>query len=185
MTDKSAIDGDYSNFQLVQSRKVCRITVEFPIERAGEVIRLLGFPAPHSTTRCAVALLTEYKPGVLIEHDEGVGKAAGDAPTLEDGGRNGTAPGLSSPAAPKSPRAPRKWEDMPLSQRAGIRCQESSFWQYLGVKDSDEAADAVYHRCLVTSRSDILPGTAAGQTWMNIERDFQAWQKAPSMGVEI
>lgn len=185
MTDKSAIDGDYSNFQLVQSRKVCRITVEFPIERAGEVIRLLGFPAPHSTTRCAVALLNEQVP--LPSQ----GKAAGDAPTREDGvvvSGEAPAPGNNegtSPAAPKPPRAPRKWEDMPLSQRAGIRCQESSFWQYLGVNSGDDAADAVYHRCLVTSRSDIIPGTAAGQTWMNIERDYQAWQKAPSMGVEV
>jgi hypothetical protein len=186
MTDKSAaIDGDYSNFQLVQSRKVCRITVEFPIERAGEVIRLLGFPAPHSTTRCAVALLNDAAP--LGDQ----GKAAGDAPTREDGsvdvaGKNRADAALSSsPAAPKSPRAPRKWEDMPLPEQVGLRCQETKFWRYIGAHNGIGAADKVRSACVVLSRKEILPGTAAGQTWMNIERDYQAWQKAPSMGVEI
>jgi hypothetical protein len=182
MTDKNAIDGDYSNFQLVQSRKVCRITVEFPIERAGEVIRLLGFPAPHSTTRCAVALLNEQVPRE--------GKAAGDAPTREDGvnGRSAThAPTeiSTSPAAPKPPRAPRKWEDMPLPEQVGLRCQETKFWRYIGAHNGIGAADKVRSACVVLSRKEILPGTAAGQTWMALERDYQAWQKAPSMGVEI
>jgi hypothetical protein len=184
MTDKSAaIDGDYSNFQLVQSRKVCRITVEFPIERAGEVIHLLGFPAPHSTTRCAVALLNEQVP--LGDQ----GKAAGDAPTREDGDTAGkhrpSAEDSTSPAAPKTPRAPRKWEEMPLPEQVGVRCQDQKFWRYIGAHNGIGAADKVRSACVVLSRKEILPGTAAGQTWMALERDYQAWQKAPSMGVEI
>jgi hypothetical protein len=184
MTDKSAIDGDYSNFQLVQSRKVCRITVEFPIERAGEVIRLLGFPAPHSTTRCAVALLTDIVPRE--------GKAAGDAPTREDGERIGTTGSATSanvvtnsPAAPKPQRAPRKWGEMPLPEQVGVRCQDEKFWRYLHVNSADDATIHIRDRCLVISRKEILPGTAAGDTWLAIERDYQAWQKAPAMGVEI
>jgi hypothetical protein len=156
---------------LVQSRKVCRITVEFPIERAGEVIRLLGFPAPHSTTRCAVALLNDAVP--LGDQ----GKAAGEA--------NTSAGSDPAPAAPKPPRAPRKWEDMPMPEQVGVRCQDQKFWRYLGVTGGAESADKVRNMCVVQSRKKILPGTAAGQTWMNIERDYQAWQKAPSMGVEI
>jgi hypothetical protein len=74
---------------------------------------------------------------------------------------------------------------MPMSEQAGVRCNEPVFWQYLNVDDANEAKNEIYLRCVVTSRTDIIPGTAAGQTWMNIERDYQAWQKAPAMGVEI
>jgi hypothetical protein len=72
-----------------------------------------------------------------------------------------------------------------MPEQVGVRCQDEKFWRYLRVNHTDDATKLIRDRCLVISRKEILPGTAAGDTWLAIDRDYQAWQKAPSMGVEI
>jgi hypothetical protein len=187
MTDKSAepaaIVGDYANYRRLETRKVFQVFIEWPLEMEAEVLKMLGTPNVNRPTRCAVALLNDAIPLSLQ------GKAAGDVATREDAPapfrKDAARASAESPAAPKPTRAPRKWDDMPLAEQAGVRCQDKKFWNYLDVSNADQAAHRVCNVCVVVSRKDILPGTAAGQTWMALERDYQAWQKAPSMGVEI
>jgi hypothetical protein len=189
MTDKSAepaaIVGDYANYRRLETRKVFQVFIEWPLEMEAEVLKMLGTPNVNRPTRCAVALLTDLVPRE--------GKAAGDSISVVNGvhvcgDALSGAPADSarpSPAAPKPPRAPRKWEDMPMPEQVGVRCQDAMFWRYLHVNSANDATIHIRDRCLVISRKEILPGTAAGDTWLAIDRDYQAWQKASAMGVEI
>lgn len=52
-----ALDGDYSGFKHYKGRKVIAIEIEFPEERAQEVIEYLGMPLGGSNKPVAVALL--------------------------------------------------------------------------------------------------------------------------------
>lgn len=181
MTYKSAaaIDGDYSNFQLVQSRKVCRIVIEFPIERADEVVRLLGWPKPHSTTRCAVALLNNSVPRE--------GKAAGDGAGSNSGSTGTKADYSTVNQSPPSPAAlsPRKWHQLTYAQQAGMRCNEVAFWRWLKVPDKPHAEQSVREWCGVTTRADLDRIEGAGEIWAKMDTSYQAWQRAPAMGAGI
>lgn len=82
---------------------------------------------------------------------------------------------------PKAPavlipaKAKRKWDQLSCVEQACIRCGEPHFQEWLKVKTTEEAADAVRHWCNVTTRSDIKDGTAAATRWRTMEREFDAW----------
>lgn len=73
MSDDCVIEGDYADFKIVRTRQVCQIVVEVPIEKAGEVSRLLGFPLPGTNTRCAVVRLNLPGAGASTAARERVG----------------------------------------------------------------------------------------------------------------
>lgn len=99
-----------------------------------------------------------------------------------------------TPAAPvenpKQNAAPdrKRWEDMPLSQQAAIRCGEPEFQKFLdrsicavrgwsGPKDAEEAAHVVRHFCQIDSRSELNRNEQAATLWKRLDSDFWAWQR--------
>lgn len=69
----------------------------------------------------------------------------------------------------------QSWDDMPLTQQAGIRCGDAAFQHWLGATDAKQAADHVRTYCAVGSRKHLVRGTQAGERWLHLERDFQAF----------
>lgn len=57
--ENAIVNGEFVNFKNVQSRKAFQIVIEFPAERAMEVLRKLGNPSGHESRYVAVALLTK------------------------------------------------------------------------------------------------------------------------------
>lgn len=88
----------------------------------------------------------------------------------------------SEPAKAEKPR--QRWESLPLSQQAAIRCGEESFWRFLAethslsvIGTSDEAADYVRIACGVKSRAEIGKTEASAKAWRDLDGEFQYWQR--------
>lgn len=59
----TAINAELSNYKLINGRKVMQIILEVPLEHAGHVIEILGWPNPAESKYVGVALL-DYKHGI-------------------------------------------------------------------------------------------------------------------------
>jgi len=80
-----------------------------------------------------------------------------------------------APAASEKPRRP--FHDLPLSQQAGIRCQDEKFHKFLrdrGWRGIDDAA-AVRAECKVSSRSEFDTDNVAGLCWQNLNTSYEIW----------
>jgi hypothetical protein len=158
MSTPAIISGDLTTFKHVPTRKVYQLIVEIPAEAASAAFATLGMPGTVSQIPVAVARL----------NIEATAKAE---PTKER----------------------RSFTELPYAQQAAMRCQEREFqlyvadflapsaWQSLskrseGRTPADVAAQLVRDWCRVTSRSDIIKGTQAGDNWEHIEGDFYAHQ---------
>jgi hypothetical protein len=88
---------------------------------------------------------------------------------------------------PKEDKPRRKFDAMPRSQQAGIRCNEVAFWRYLNercnfvfvVDDERSAGAAVREICNVKSRADL--DAHAAVSWDRLEATFQTWMKHPEL----
>lgn len=153
MTKPAAFTGTFSDIRSVKTRGVVQLIIELPIEKAAEVIAAWGYPQPASEIPVAVARLST---------------AAASAPPSVAGTSGGG--------------EFRKWDEMPMSQQAGIRCNEPSFRAFLnhkyGTPQSDIQPDqAVRGLCQVQSRSEIIRGTPAGDRWHDLDVQFQNWKR--------
>lgn len=73
----------------------------------------------------------------------------------------------------------KRWDELPLSQQAAIRCNEPGFQQFMEAQDEKEAADNVRRYCGVTSRSSIEKNTTHGFAWLSLEQSYQHWLRNP------
>lgn len=152
MSEPAAIDGDYANFALVKTRGVCQVIVEFPIEHAEKVTRLLGFPLHGKVKRVALALLNE----------------PGPKPSLTSGPAEGGAATTGADAAPPSPK--------PNSTRAVMMAKDARFWEFAGVGDEAAANSYLKKVCQVESRSELNEGRAA-EKFETLRKDFRSWRQ--------
>lgn len=83
-----------------------------------------------------------------------------------------------------SGRAKRSFHELPLSQQAALRCNDSMFRTFLaesggykGALDTTMAAEDVRARCGIGSRSmlDDVRNASARHIWTQIEREYQSW----------
>lgn len=90
----------------------------------------------------------------------------------------------SDEPAPEKPH--KSWHDMMPAQQAGILCNEPAFTRFLyerypNTLHNSDAAQAIRDLCGVTSRSRIVPGTAAAGTWRTIASDYREWMREPEI----
>ena len=158
MSAPAAISGDFATYKHVQGRKMLQLVIEVPAEMASAVFAALGTPGSGEAIPVALARLNKA-------------------------------------AKPEAPKERRSFTELPYAQQAALRCQEPAFQEY--VKDkapvawanisnrhlgeaplppADCAAQLVRDWCRVTSRSEIVKGTQAGDNWEHIEADFYAEQ---------
>lgn len=86
----------------------------------------------------------------------------------------------AEPAKPERPR--QKWESLPLSQQAAMRCGEVPFQRFLRERRAVSAemppAEAVRLICGVTSRGDIGKTEHSGKAWRDLDGEYQYWLRA-------
>jgi hypothetical protein len=164
-----------------------QLTFEVAVEDSERALRVLGMPRSGENRWCAIALLANN--GSANENDAGPHKNA--QRQLESTEAPSALLGHSPPLMPVSiaavgtseTRERRAFSDMPLSQQAALRCNETRFQFFLVDTDHDmrfkrlgwTAADEVRTRCLVQSRSEIKIDTPAGDAWDDLESRYQAW----------
>ncbi len=162
----AAFQATFSDWKLIRSRKVVQIVLEVPLEAAGQAYDVLGgMPNPGAETWCAVARLK---------------------------GKEGNSTPLTDTPAPASveasPVRARKWEDLSPTVQCCIRCNEPPFVEFLAsryrqcTKSTADARVLMHELCDVKSRSDILAGTKAAETWQRIEQTYQTWLLAERVG---
>lgn len=79
----------------------------------------------------------------------------------------------------KMPKDRKPFASLPLSQQAGIRCQDEEYKAFLvwrcpstpGLKWSER----VHILCRVNSRAGLVRGTEAGDRWLALEDEYQAY----------
>lgn len=77
MTD-AVMQGAYSDFKVIKSRKVIQMVVEFPIESSASFVEMFGIPQPHEEQWVAVALMNK----TAVTRNETAMKAIQDAGIL-------------------------------------------------------------------------------------------------------
>lgn len=93
-------------------------------------------------------------------------------------------PAQKTEKAASEPEKPgkRHWDEIPLAEQAGIRCNDDRFVEWLVGKyhsawQTDEgpmlAQGIVRRECHVNSRSEIQEGTKAALRWRALDREFQ------------
>jgi hypothetical protein len=193
MTNLAAIQGTFADFKTVKSRSVVQIVIEIPIEAGKHAIDVLGFPQPGAEIPVALARLDP-------EHVS----AAASSVTADPAGANGVKSASPRGDVPEGDEGKpghqpepvsRSWSELPYPQRAGIRCGEPAYQEFLmlkfkdkmllstinwcDMKASDVAALLQREACCVKSRSEIKPGTPAAAAFDRIESDYQFWLRHP------
>lgn len=85
----------------------------------------------------------------------------------------------ATPVASKKPRRP--FHELPLSQQAGIRCQDEGFRNFLSrmkfwqAATESEAAEYLYSACGVESRAFLDTNEQAGKVWQRINTAYEQW----------
>lgn len=69
-----------------------------------------------------------------------------------------------------------KFWQLPFPQQAALKSKDEKFAEWLGVRPGDDCAQAIRERCCVDSRSKIIKGTAPGNEWTNILREYEAYR---------
>jgi len=134
----------------VPTRKVCQLTVEFPIEEL-----------PH------VAQIAEHGVWVAVAR---IQEVAATTPLAAAGGE--------APDAPPTVSPPPKIKQGTLAYQAVKACRDPVFWKWLEVPNEQTAIARVYELLDIESRGEIIPGTRAGAAWQMLESKFTAWRVA-------
>lgn len=158
----AVIDGLYADFKFVKTRGVAQVVIEIPLERAAGFVEMFGVPNPAEEAWVAVAKLVKPAPERVDDDEQ----------ALQGGGRG-------SSEDPRPASAPRRFEEMPRAQQAGILCNEDHFRQYIGVETEDEAAAWVRATCRVASRTEL--NAKAPDQWDKIVSDYRTWERYGDM----
>jgi|WetSurMetagenome_2_1015567.scaffolds.fasta_scaffold01778_17 hypothetical protein len=77
------------------------------------------------------------------------------------------------PAQPAGAKEHRAFADLPYPQQIALKGKDEDFQRFLGVSTEENCADYVRTLCHVVSRSEIKPGTPAGDRWIALLREFE------------
>lgn len=64
----------------------------------------------------------------------------------------------------------RRWEMLSIGERAGIRCNEKAFQEFLGVENTEDAATFLRNSFGVQSRKDI-----PADKWAELDGEYDLW----------
>lgn len=148
MTDEpAAIKAVFADWRTVKGRKQLQLIFEVPLEQQGLVLKMLGAPMPDRHIPVAIALL-----------DPGKESSCGEEPSAT--------------------KSRRQFLDLSMSQQAGIKANDLKFQLFMSTTDigkqCEDAAEAIRQWCGVTTRADIVPGTIAGDRWVQLLNMYNA-----------
>ena len=154
MDKPAAIAGSLVDVRNVGTRACVRLAIEVPAEQAPLVLAAFGWPTGAEPVPVAIARLN--------------GAVAAPEPAND------------TPKAEK----PRSY-----AQQAALMGNMPSFWKYLTehalkdgsyVGDAEGAAMAIRRLCGVSSRRDLLAGTAAGRFFKDLKASYESWLMVPT-----
>ncbi len=162
----SAIKGVYTQLQTYKEKPYVTLHIEFPEEMADEIIRTIGWPKKGESTWLAVALL---KP-------EAMEPQFGPSLKLSE-----------NPKAFVVEKVKKSFGDLPLSNQAGMLCENARFQVYLlqdheppdteGVTMGAEwAATCLREMCGIKSRIELDTNDMAAEAFREIVSDYEAWK---------
>ncbi len=155
----TAVLASFADFKLVKTRQMAQFVFELPLEKADAALAALGgVPQPDKEVWVGIAPITE----------EAAQRAATPAP--ED--ITITWPASRWPPTDK-PKERQRWDTLPPTQQAGIRCNDVEFQAWLSASNADEAALSVRNRCGVKSRTELATDNVAAALWRQMDIDFQ------------
>lgn len=145
---KAVFSGNYVDMKFIRSRSACQIVLEIPLERAADFIAAFGAPNPGIETPVAIARLDPNKAKAVEAEPE--------------------------PAPAPAPVKDRtKWDELPASARAAMRCNNPEFQKFIGATSIAEAASIVRSRCGITSRSELsINNVTAMREWNDLDDSF-------------
>lgn len=170
--DKAVVDGEYVTYSHIKTRKTFTITIEFPEEKALEVLNILGAPVAESSNPVAVCLL--------------------DKSNIQENPSTGITEHTTK----------EKTEGEKLRIRAVMLCKELKFWeftlsyipQYGGeeyrkfVDDLDviekrykccegeaHAILVIYNYCGIDSRSELTTNNIAQKAFKSLDKRYKEW----------
>lgn len=171
MKQAAAIMGSLVDVRNVGTHKCVKLTIHVPAEHAPKVFECFGWPTGVDPVPVALARL---KPESEVVQDQ-------------SSERHKTLP-RSADDSPLPGGAKKSWHDMPLSQQAGVLCNEKSFWRFLAetnnntvTDDSESAARAVRGFCQVNSRADIGKDEFSRRAWITLVSNYRAWIREPEV----
>lgn len=161
-----------------------RLTIDVPKERAQEALAVLGFPAGQTV---ALARLNESAgavlPGTAAAADAGAPASFGPPEPADAGVASRPATNICIPKERAQFGAKRAWHELTRAQRAGIRCGEPRFAEFLAKRwrsafcgdcDSDPA-EFVRGHCGIRSRSELDTSGLAAARWDALDAEYRAW----------
>jgi hypothetical protein len=147
----AAIMANLVDVRNVAAHKSVRLEIHVPSEQAGEVLKAFGWPTMVDPVQVAIARIHPEK-------------------------------SVSAPPTPANDD-PKQWS---LAQQAGYLCKKPSFAKFLKetlglvVSNPDGAAEYVRLYCRVSSRSELISNTEAGNRWLMLQSAYDAWVAEPA-----
>lgn len=167
MKNAAAFRACYSDFKLVKTRGVVQLVFEVPLSEADAAYQVVGgMPDPGADRWFAIARLNTGADSDPLPPVAPVREAD-----------------VSGPPSASRPIAPEKR----LTRQAAICCADPVFRLFLAhihcgnnVIDEPKATAFVRDYCNVVTRKDIIPGTDAGDRWIDLHGQFEAWKLVPA-----
>ena len=170
MTKQAAIAAQLVDVRNVNTHKCVRMTIDVPAEQAIMVVEAFGWPTQANPVPVAIARLDPSK-----------NKQLGGNPPSEPADPDKFAARQDRPVKPRKPVA----SDKRLAQQAGILCSNNAFQAFMfenefAVAQNEEsvAAGVRLYCGGITSRAEIVPGTAPAERWIDLRGRFDAWMSA-------
>lgn len=144
-------DAEYADFKNVKTRSVAQFVFEVPIEKANQIIQMIGLPNAGEPQWFGIARLN-----------------------------NGADVVPAQPAVPEgvpmpSPATSRK--EMSYAQRAGMLCNDEQFWEFLKVADNVSATDKLREQLQIASRTEIDGDPEKMHAFNALYNTFDVWRK--------
>lgn len=163
----AAFKATYSDWKLIKTRSVVQIVFEVPLNEADAAYHVVGgMPDVGAERWFGIAAIK-------------LGGETGSQPTppVEAAGPCGET--ADRPHKSRKPVAAEKR----LAQQAGMLSSDAAFNRYLAechkwYPADGDAATFIRSACNVNSRAEIVPGTPAGDIWIDLESRFTAWKLA-------
>lgn len=144
----AVFSGDYTDLRFIKGRKVAVVSVEIPIEQAAAFVAAFGTPNPATGVPVAIARLDPEKAASVL-----------------------------TPPVPEPIKDRRKFNTLPASQQAAMRCNEIAFQKFMEKRSGSQMPTPVLVRdyCAVESRAEIKHGTPEGDRWLKLNDAYLAW----------
>ena len=159
--DTCVIEGCYTTFKHIKTRKVVVLEVEVPEESFEEIITKLGMPIGGESKRVAVALLNKDGAQSYNESFNVGDTIRSDIPVLDDAKIIAT--------------CPEKTEGEKLRTRAVLLCKEKMFQNFIGACNEEAAKLHIYRTCGISSRSEIAKSWEAKRAFIGIDEGYKGW----------